>query len=744
MRILRAVFNKGAIKAALLVLSMTLPFSGAGGEPERLNNFVVELASAELAGPRADNRLDVRMDMEGWVYILLEGEGGMRLNLAGPDGMETVLDGSGEAMRYMPEGPFTLIVDADRRARPARLTARRVAEVKAYNIEGHEPDDPSVCIRYPWDFWKKAFLHSANVATSRPSGAYEPYARSWQEDGRRWLRRQSIRPLWDEDVDPAGFFSEILGGQVWDGAVLDELLPRDGPHYERYGDGLERFSLSPEGRGKQVYWWIWSLGTRGSYSARRVLETAAQDVARSFRVTGEARVSGDRSLKVLSRGEGAARTRQLNINLEPGEEYTLSAYLRGEGVVNRSRTGLFVIDQGWHNEYGAIQPAEGDSSWKRYESSFTPRSGGDYQLLIEIPEEGDFWIDAVQLERGGAATEFAVGGRNKISNPDFRSGLFKWQAGAGESLPLIDAAVKHGHAFIQEMYLLSEPSEELAAERIERPLEIMAEAFRLYDGPLQRHVLIAPLLYDAKPGVYCGNFYPHVDYKVFLDMQMHAMATREGLEDLRGVGMWAGHYAGPETLRWFGELVRHYCIEGAVEPLSRDPYMLPHLVNSGFDEGAAGWDVSGKVDAVKVQDMPSGGHVGERRQISVPRGTVLRTVRGPGDGPNSFGQKIRNLEPGRLYSLRVYSAGPGYTDRPVKAGITIEGAGVRAEGESGGEFSEDKWTHVWRTQRRPEEVYWTLHYRVFRAVREEHYLAVSDVEPGEAYWDFVQVSPYFE
>lgn len=42
------------------------------------------------------------------------------------------------------------------------------------------------------------------------------------------------------------------------------------------------------------------------------------------------------------------------------------------------------------------------------------------------------------------------------------------------------------------------------------------------------------------------------------------------------------------------------------------------------------------------------------------------------------------------------------------------------------------------------DVYWTMHRRVFRATATEGRLTVSDAEPGEVYWDFMQIEPFLE
>ncbi|MEA3401257.1 MAG: hypothetical protein U9R79_08480 [Armatimonadota bacterium] len=227
---------------------------------------------------------------------------------------------------------------------------------------------------------------------------------------------------------------------------------------------------------------------------------------------------------------------------------------------------------------------------------------------------------------------------------------------------------------------------------------------------------------------YSNDQLPDVSYKVLLDLQMHALATDRAFEDLRGVGFWSGHYIDEELMRWYGALFRHYCIEGRRTRLSDDPYMLEHLTNPGFEDGLQGWEVRGSVEPVRIAEMPQKGARG--RYSPVPEGEmVVRTMR-DADAPNSLSQPIRNLEPGRLYSLKLYCTNPEYSEELIPAEISIEG------GEMLPRRTLDR---VWQV----EDVYWTVHYRVFRATASKGSLTISDAAPGEVYWDFVQIEPYF-
>ena len=55
-------------------------------------------------------------------------------------------------------------------------------------------------------------------------------------------------------------------------------------------------------------------------------------------------------------------------------------------------------------------------------------------------------------------------------------------------------------------------------------------------------------------------------------------------------------------------------------------------------------------------------------------------------------------------------------------------------------LAEYTWDQVWQAG----EVRWTMHRRVFRATGTEGHLTIADAAPGEVYWDFVQVEPFYE
>ncbi len=85
--------------------------------------------------------------------------------------------------------------------------------------------------------------------------------------------------------------------------------------------------------------------------------------------------------------------------------------------------------------------------------------------------------------------------------------------------------------------------------------------------------------------------YPNVDYRVFMDMQFHLLATDPTFHDLYGIQEYLSSYADEELLRWAHRLFRHYCIEGKRTRFTHDPYILSHLKNPDFAEGLENWTI---------------------------------------------------------------------------------------------------------------------------------------------------------
>jgi len=253
------------------------------------------------------------------------------------------------------------------------------------------------------------------------------------------------------------------------------------------------------------------------------------------------------------------------------------------------------------------------------------------------------------------------------------------------------------------------------------------------------------------------DWYADVDYRVWLEMQFRTVATQADFFGLYGIMTYLSDYADEEVVRWAGRLMRHYCIEGKTERLSSDPYRLPHLANPDFADGLTGWKVlpaeDGSIFPAKIEGFDElRGNWGHGR----PHDTMA-VMRRSASKPNELRQTIRNLVPGRMYSLRFYAA--DYKDM-IETVTAQKKLAVSARIEGVQRVPEKCFVHVEATihvgagfSGKEKRAYMNFHRIVFRAGRESSRLALSDWAdqdeaggpPGqETIFSFIQVQPYLE
>ena len=148
----------------------------------------------------------------------------------------------------------------------------------------------------------------------------------------------------------------------------------------------------------------------------------------------------------------------------------------------------------------------------------------------------------------------------------------------------------------------------------------------------------------------------------------------------------------------------------------------------------------------------------EGRYPRTTQGDTFLLMRRSGRGPNTFSQEVRNLRPGRLYSVKMFTADHG----AISEGRSEEqkyGVSIRVEG--GERVSEKSFQHAmhncyshhlgpFNAQHRAGMNY---HFEVFRAKGERARLTVSDWagadEPGgpagqELMFNFLEAQSYLE
>ncbi len=351
--------------------------------------------------------------------------------------------------------------------------------------------------------------------------------------------------------------------------------------------------------------------------------------------------------------------------------------------------------------------------------------------------------------------------RRLKDNPAFRGVTFYPYCNSmyfGEQSTEFMRAVFEGDGYAAWIrYLAEQPTEAQARREFRHWLYDENTGWeKVQPGVTQRTVVVLGY-FDVPPGMMDVN--PGVDYKTAMDMQFRLVANSPQFWGLYGVQEWSAGWADEETVRWGARLYRHYCIEGNTEPLTKDPYLLTHLENPDFADGLKGWNVeAAEPDSVTADSWPGSAPMTgyswlEGRFSSHQEGDTFLLMRRSARKPNVVRQTIRNLEPGRLYSLRMITGDHRDMSEKVKHAVSVEVEG--AETLPDRSFQEPFANGVsppWGGYSSQRPAWMNFHWRVLRATGAEATLRisdwVSDTDPGgpigqELMFNFVEVQPYF-
>ena len=310
--------------------------------------------------------------------------------------------------------------------------------------------------------------------------------------------------------------------------------------------------------------------------------------------------------------------------------------------------------------------------------------------------------------------------------------------------------------FAYERYLHEQPTEAQAKKFIEKSLKEELLTFEEHAPGATEHMLFAMGFLCAPPETV--NVNPATDFKVFLDMQFHLIATDPAFKGLRGVEEYSARYADEEYQRWAIKLFRHYCIEGKAERLTDDPYELNHIANPDFEKGLEGWTVSAaETGSVAVKKTEKLGWL-QGRFPNVPNGDVFLWTKRNAQKPNVVSQQIRNLEPGRVYSLKMYAADYGELTREQRLNVSVAIGGVEMIPQQSFQAVFHN-HHTHRSKQFPTDfVYFNWYRLVFRAKSDTAKLTISDwannpstssgqADPGgpagqELLYNFIEIEPF--
>ena len=325
------------------------------------------------------------------------------------------------------------------------------------------------------------------------------------------------------------------------------------------------------------------------------------------------------------------------------------------------------------------------------------------------------------------------------------------------SSAFIRDVVKAGYKIAEERYIPTPSTEDDARSILNHELVETTRRYQQLVPDFPEHLIFA-LGYMTAPPEWL-NTDPGVDWKVFQDMQYNLVANAPSLQGLYGVQCYHSAYADEEVQRWTAKLFRHYCIEGRRDMLSDNPYLLPHLQNGDFDNGTTGWDLApAEESSMSVKSARKYSWLQGRYPHTEQGETFLCTKRSA-DSPNVFSQPIKALKPGRLYSLKMFTA--DYQElvqqKSVKAEhhirIQIDGADLIDDKCFHELYPSGMAGHEHETFDRENNLWITYHRLVFRAKDTAGRLTISDWsgenEPGgpigqELVHNYVQVQPYLE
>lgn len=343
--------------------------------------------------------------------------------------------------------------------------------------------------------------------------------------------------------------------------------------------------------------------------------------------------------------------------------------------------------------------------------------------------------------------------------------IYAYVGGSGKKLNqeiigtnVIRALMDCGYFVTPERYLHEMSSENASKEALREFVEGLDD-WEAKEPGVKKHMVITFGLFST-PTI-SMNKQPNVDYHVWMDHQMNVAANEPSLSDMAGLNWWTSSVSDEETVRFVGRLYRHYAIEGKTNLLTTDPLFLTHIQNADFQHGTEGWTLHPAEDgSITARSFPRYGRIEGRYMglISPPDpehiGDTFLCMKRSEKGPNAFSQTIKNLEPGRLYSFKMFVC--DYNDlqhpKPKKieegksfANVLIDGA----EPDSARSFSE-----VYESEPEPKTpVCITYHWKVFRAKTDTATLTVSDwPEAGhdggpfgqEQAFNFVEIEPYHE
>jgi hypothetical protein len=343
-------------------------------------------------------------------------------------------------------------------------------------------------------------------------------------------------------------------------------------------------------------------------------------------------------------------------------------------------------------------------------------------------------------------------------NPNFSNKIFYayctdiFYAPTAPAIPFGKELMSHGGRFALERYLPEQLTEEDAhAHLFEQLSHTYKNMQKSLDKSGQHLIIVLGYLTDPTETL---SVYPSVDYRVFMDMQFHLLATDPSFRELYGIQEYLSSYADEELLRWAHQLFRHYCIEGKRTRLTEDPYFLSHLENPDFALGLEAWTVepAGK-GSIQIKNIPGYSWLqGRYPQTSV--GDQFICFKRSARQPNIIRQKVKELDPTRLYSVKLIAADLQNLDKKQELAFSVDLDQVEIIKEHTFRFVyPSNYGHELAPYNRDHPAWFNFYRIVFRPKGRTAELKISDwnnrIKAGgpsgqEVIFNFIEIQPFLE
>ena len=327
------------------------------------------------------------------------------------------------------------------------------------------------------------------------------------------------------------------------------------------------------------------------------------------------------------------------------------------------------------------------------------------------------------------------------------------------AMEFLKSIIHSGFKWAEEKYMVEQPT--LAKAKAYMNLRLRENILNYeptFPGAA-RHMITTLGFMSAPPETL--NVSPHVNFKVYMDMQMNLLANDPVFFGLYGIQWYHNGYVDEEDLRWAARLFRHYGIEGHRHRLTADPYILSHIINPDFEQGKLAWTLDpAEKHSIRVDHATGYGiHQTRIQRGKQNLGDDFLVTQRVAHEPNRFSQVIKHLTPGRTYSLKMFTADyeelqeGKSTQSPHQINIHIADVDLLPEHGFHQLFPSSLAGHVYGPFTRDNPLYITYHRVVFRPQHSEAQLTFSDwkhdTDPGgpigrQLMYNFIEVQPYFD